>query len=424
MKNDISKLFTDTEHGFMSKINPTHSEKEYLKQMRKQIRIRIRERFSELRKALLPMPTTGGMLFNAEGSSHLEYIQEDIRRLTSEQKKALSRIEPKFMSQGSFVYDTMNRPCHMPPQQMDLDDGVYLPIEMFEDKPVVSKDLLFKFVDRVLKDFAEELGDGAYHCDNKNTCCRLVIGEKLHIDVPLYAVPMARFEIMTESFKANTSMMNICAMDDTSLLQPEDINLALRNHEAWTVSDPALLNRYFKSMFSRFQATCGSDVCRQVSRILKAWRDHTFISGGPSSIALMSAVIESFLSLEFERGSLAGLSVGRALYHCTKRLPEQLLNGIHNAAEPDKGELLFPRSSMRTEDVTPIIGAAENLSLNVNDAVNGYSHAAAVSSLRSSFGNRIPEMPYLIAAVAVAESIRSQPALATPERSVTAQDAG
>src|SRR3546814_81848 len=34
-------------------------------------------------------------------------------------------IMPKFFTQGSFAYDLLVDPCHKPPQQLDLDDGMY-----------------------------------------------------------------------------------------------------------------------------------------------------------------------------------------------------------------------------------------------------------------------------------------------------------
>jgi hypothetical protein len=42
-------------------------------------------------------------------------------------------VQPKFFMQGSYAYRTINNPAWTPPQQMDLDDGTYLPIRSFKE---------------------------------------------------------------------------------------------------------------------------------------------------------------------------------------------------------------------------------------------------------------------------------------------------
>ena len=39
----------------------------------------------------------------------------------------LPPLRPRFRMQGSSVYHTLNVPAHMPPQEVDYDDGVFLP---------------------------------------------------------------------------------------------------------------------------------------------------------------------------------------------------------------------------------------------------------------------------------------------------------
>src|SRR6266404_694658 len=41
-------------------------------------------------------------------------------------------ITPKFFTQGSWAYGTLNRATHVPPQQADVDDGCYLPISFMK----------------------------------------------------------------------------------------------------------------------------------------------------------------------------------------------------------------------------------------------------------------------------------------------------
>ncbi len=39
----------------------------------------------------------------------------------------LPAMRPRFRMQGSATYFTLNDPAHRPPQQIDYDDGLYLP---------------------------------------------------------------------------------------------------------------------------------------------------------------------------------------------------------------------------------------------------------------------------------------------------------
>ena len=54
------------------------------------------------------------------------------------------RVEPRFFTQGSFSYKTINDPCWVPPQQMDLDDGCYLPLAFVKAaKPAAAAQAFF-----------------------------------------------------------------------------------------------------------------------------------------------------------------------------------------------------------------------------------------------------------------------------------------
>ena len=63
-----------------------------------------------------------------------------LEKLDESQRQALEAIEPRFWPQGSFVYKTQNMPAQ-PPQQIDVDDGTYLPIEILRDAPVINKNI-------------------------------------------------------------------------------------------------------------------------------------------------------------------------------------------------------------------------------------------------------------------------------------------
>jgi hypothetical protein len=414
MTFDISKSLNHPLDGFLVKITPHSSKVDKLTKIREEVRNELREKFSYLSDSFENINEK--MIYKS--NIYTSFLDDDLKKLSSEQKKSISRLKPKFASQGSFVYKTMNSPCQSP-QQMDLDDGIYLPLDMFEDKPVIGKELFFNFVDRTLSNFAELKGWG--FSDKKNTCARIFIDEDLHIDVPLYAVPSKRYEAMLE--KAMNS--ELLSFSSRARLEPNEVNLALRNAESWTVSDPAVLNDYFKSNFIYYRELVGGeDVCRRVCRYFKAWRDHIFKDGGPSSVALMTCVVLSFQEMSLLR-TMNKLSDGDALLECAKRLPQQLLNGVPNDAEQDKGEMLFPKSGMLDIEINEITEAAESFYQLVKGAVNSNTKSDAIGLLNKSFGNRYPKTPELIIALgSVSAVIRSQPAQAQPQPNVVNQDAG
>src|SRR4051794_30342060 len=73
-------------------------------------------------------------------------IREHLKKAISEgTRERLGRaIVPRFFTQGSDAYKTLNRPAWMPPQQMDLDDGVYLPMTFVKGaKPSEAASIFF-----------------------------------------------------------------------------------------------------------------------------------------------------------------------------------------------------------------------------------------------------------------------------------------
>ena len=82
-------------------------------------------------------------------------------------------VRPRFFTQGSFAYKTINDPAWTPPQQMDLDDGTYLPMTFVQGaKPSVAAAAFFKIVDRALQALAKAEG---WIFVKKPTCARLII---------------------------------------------------------------------------------------------------------------------------------------------------------------------------------------------------------------------------------------------------------
>lgn len=101
---------------------------------------------------------------------------------------------PRFFTQGSSSYKTLNDPAWPPSQQKDLDDGCYLPLSFVKgEQPSKAAEQFFKFVDAVLGELAKAEG---WTLIKKPTCVRLEIALDAHIDIPLYAIPDREFALL------------------------------------------------------------------------------------------------------------------------------------------------------------------------------------------------------------------------------------
>lgn len=108
------------------------------------------------------------------------------------------RVRPRFFTQGSFAYKTLNHPAFPPGQQKDLDDGCYLPLSFVRgEKPSAAAAYFFAFVETALGELADE--EGWTLVKDKPTCVRLVISRDGHVDVPLYAIPDGDFRHLVEA---------------------------------------------------------------------------------------------------------------------------------------------------------------------------------------------------------------------------------
>ncbi len=412
MKFNATPLLSDEEDGFLPQITPTETQMGELREYRQIVRDTIRVTFSVLNNAF--EKDKAGKWQLSGRAIHLPFVDQ-LRKLKPEQKSALAGLTPKFMSQGSFVYKTLNLPCHNPPQQIDLDDGIYLPLEIFRESPIVSKDLFFSIVDRALNNLAENMG---WTFEEKNTCARLIVSDLIHIDVPLYAIPLERHVAM-ESMKANRAD-SAWFTDSRSLLAKDDVYLAVRNRESWVNSDPATISEWFKDQI-RFHG----EVLRNVCRHLKAWRDYKFSSGGgPSSIALMACAAQTFSEIAEERGKkFTSAQESEALMLCAERLEKQFTKGVPNPADDTKPQL-YPSSEMSEEQISKdkefALELATDLSFSLKEAENKQQ---SVDGIRRALGLRVPNRQDLID-VATAAGILSKPAKTNPAPVVPNGDAG
>ncbi|WP_434779301.1 CBASS cGAMP synthase [Neisseria sp. Ec49-e6-T10] len=411
MKYNITKLLNSSDECFIKKITPSSEEIRYLKEVRKIVRSKIKNTFEKISESL---KQDSNQHWIVDEKILPKCIVDGIRNLPVDQKEALSMLSPKFMSQGSFVYETMNSPCHTPPQEIDLDDGVYLPIEMLREGPIVGKNLFFTIIDYALSELAS--AQNWEFIDDKPTCARIVIQQDMHMDIPLYAIPREQYEIVLESASALGMVFDSVEFSEYArrrYLETDDIYLALRNKEHWVKSDPMQISQWFNSAVDTH-----GEILRRICRFLKAWRDFTFETGGPSSITLMACIVDTFNTSGriFQDDS-------EALMACTENLYKQLENEVKSPVDEEE-PILFPRANMSETEKTTIITEAKNLqSLMKNSLLTASSKKEVITNLLDIFGNRMPNNPDLVLDEAH-HAVLSHQAKPQPQEEVPNMEAG
>jgi len=292
-----------------------------------------------------------------------------------------TKITPRFFGQGSWAYKLVNMPAQVPPQQMDYDLGVYLPLSYLDDKPpAAAAGQFFGKVDFLMRQLSKEqswLVD-----DKKQTCTRVVLGQTAHIDLPLYAIPDVEFHTLAKAAATKGYIKEAAAFTDQIVqdhmdiweeLPSDKVLLAMRNG-TWRASDPRKLHNWFK-----LQVAQQGEQLRSVCRIVKAWRDHLWLNGGPSSIFLMVVTAKAF-NKESNRVDLALLRV-------LKALPELLQAHVINPT--DASESLS--AHQKPEDLGRLIQQATAFAVDLEAAIWAQEGDATVrQGLVRHLGLRFP----------------------------------
>lgn len=307
-------------------------------------------------------------------------------------------LRPKFRMQGSFSYRTQVEPAHLPPQEIDLDDGMFLPTSFVSQNgsahPIVASRGLFRAVEQALATLCRR--EGWRLVTDKPSCVRVEISENAHVDIALYAIPDAQFAQLVES-----AVLKVAAADSQfrnrlheAVEFNDEIYRGLRDDalmlahrlEGWKPSDPRKLDDWFQGAIARH----GQQV-RRVSKYLKGWRDFKWVqSCRLSSIALMAATVSSYdrASNDFDesRDDLALLRVAQ-------QLPTILANRISNPVVP--GQYLDEGWSV--EQRNEYVAHASALANQVHTAINrSNTPAEAIRNLTTAFGTRIPKTEELV----------------------------
>jgi hypothetical protein len=330
------------------------------------------------------------------------------------------RLRLKFRMQGSAsrAYRTLNDPAH-PQQQIDYDDGIYLPVSFLADtgNPVIAAAGFYRLVETLLVPLCLKRGWSLDQTTKK--CVRIVLDDYAHIDLPLYAIPDQEFTRLAEDAALAKMAVDRSAYLDSATLDDEvyerlsedELRLALREGK-WIKSDPRLLEDWFK----RAVADHGPQV-RRVSRYFKGWRDFVWINDCRlTSIILMRCVVDTFDDL---KGSVKDSRDDLAVLEVASRLDGYFAGDIRNPVLD-----LSLNNHWSPQDRALFRQKAVELHQRVRDAVRGTdSPAQALAILAKVFGPRIPQTVALVAITAEA-TVRSFQPTKLPAREVPRTTSG
>ncbi|MDU8928340.1 CBASS cGAMP synthase [Alisedimentitalea sp. MJ-SS2] len=362
MPVNAHKAFVSRPSGYKFALNLSEKQEQTLRSARDDIRSEISSQFGSFAKSLGDQ-----VLFE----DHAPIL-------------ARSFQTPKFRMQGSFSYHTCNQPAHVPPQEIDLDDGLFMPVSYFQKggdrSPVIQSAAYFFIIERILAPLCDT--KGWQLITDKPSCIRVKIDDTMHTDLALYSVPDADFQrILKDAQNRGVDFATELMMEDTAyrMLSHDEIMLAHRD-EGWKKSDPRKLEDWFIDAVKEY----GEQV-RTVSRFLKGWKDFQWPEGRLASIALMAAVVSVF---EKASAAIAGDRDDLALLRVAEDLPDFLANDIPNPVV--EGERLDQGWS--AEERSDFVTKARLLAERLADALTQTSdRAMAYEALQEQFGGRIPD---------------------------------
>ena len=406
---NFHNYYTNRDTGLIGQLLLSDGEKESLKALRQIVRERTRDVFDEAKQLvkLSKNHFSASSLRTEFITTNFKYLKLDDQKILAELIVELSdnlkaefmKLNPRFWTQGSFMYDTLNRPYKTPPQEMDIDDGTYLPMMFFEDKPAIGHQLLLLLVDASLSSLAAEQSGWSFEA--KETCGRIKVpARNVHIDVPMYAIPYEKFlekEVLLRKAANSQVYMegydSICAADHAlyDQLDAKYVNLAVRrDNQKWIKSDPKDVHLWFQDSCQR----TGQHL-RKICRILKAWRDAQWEhGGGPSSISLMAAIVEIV-----DRTILNSEDFGKMMLTVARKLPDAFHNGVESPDSNDERPL-FPPHYEHEAKHKEVIQKLEQLVDSLESAYAAHSKQDALSILNSEYGNRVTNIDLIVSQAA------------------------
>jgi len=197
------------------------------------------------------------------------------------------------------------------------------------------------------------------------------------------------------------------AEQDAWFALPKNLVLLAHRVEGWKASDPRLIKDWFIDKVEEH-----GEQLRRVVRYLKAYRDHQWKKGGPSSILLMVAT-ESVFEKRDRRDDMALLDVVR-------KLPDVLRGGVENPT--DTNESLTDR--ITPEEIEQIAKQYESLCKHLSGSLQAADKHQANIWMCNQFGYRFPNDPGRIQSVSAIDSIKSAAPLYTSSKLNSSSTAG
>ncbi|MHA6287137.1 CBASS cGAMP synthase [Maricaulis sp. CAU 1757] len=370
------------EPSFKRKIHIQHGDDEdsLLRQASERIRQCLRLAFGQVDK-----------IFASEEGRRIRVAKRDHASIAKSAKVQV--IDVRFLRQGSFAYQTLVRPAKTPPQEIDLDDGVYVPVEFVDDEPIFSSDALFYVVEKALASLLDE--EPTWTLCRKPTCVRVQLGDAgAHIDLPLFAVEQSEFNRVQKNFEKafgegarkaeHLNNSKLAKWDKHYRVPSNAVRLAHRD-EDWVHSDPKAFQDWFESWVDDL-----GTVCRRVTMYLKAWRDQASPDIKLSSLAV---TITTVWALD----ELAGKPAG-------DRDDAMTLVALHKLRASLAGEgILHPITNARLDaemegtERAALIARVDSAIDGLNTALNHCTNAqVVVKHLRTIFGARFPNSPHAV----------------------------
>jgi hypothetical protein len=337
-------------------------------------------------------------------------------------------LRPKFHRQGSHAYALLNEPAHLPPQQVDFDDGMFLPVTFLKAQvggspaaPVIASSGYFALVQAILEPLCRKQG---WRLDtSKPSCVRIIIDHRSHLDIALYAIPDDKFIELTEKAEALVAPNQRQAFNASQKLRDEiyvnlkgdEIMLAHREH-GWKQSDPRQIEDWFRDAVR----THGEQL-RRICRYLKAWRDYRWRSGSKlSSITIMTCAVDAFDML---KGTFNDARDDAALLMVARQLQPRLSNrtGVPNPILPRQ----ILNDNWDAQDFVTYNKAAGELAAALAAAIEtNREPEMAVDNIRAALGPRIPDDHALVVPVSAEATIKAYPAAKTPAPHVIRSHSG
>jgi hypothetical protein len=376
-----------------------------LRSARRKLRDAIRARFAKFSE-IMKSETASRLLFEGRG----------VQFRNAMKNHPLTTV--RFLTQGSFAYQLLVRPAK-PEQEIDLDDGVYVPMPFIAGRPAVSSKGLFELIETAIADVVKTHG---WAFEQKDTCVRVCIGHGAHIDLPVYAVESEEFERVKDFLEEEVATRNadwrgfdlVNASELGRRVEAANVLLAHRQKD-WEPSDPKEFADWFVAQLDLYGPTL-----RRVVRYLKAWRDERWIDGDLKSMALMILCVSAFQEIgkrpADDRDDLIVLEVARLL-------PQKIREGSICWRE-DKG-YLDDDWSLETRD--EIVAAAVAFKHFLESAlVNNGVPELVVKHLRSAFGTRFPNAPesVQIGAASKVSMVRAAAPVSVPQPKVGSSVSG